>query len=90
MNHQTNNYLFKIRNFIIHKSDDRVIRTCSITKPNYDRAAANMLMIVEIIFILIMLAFLIYWHINHPDSKAVTLQYERELLEQDNRAEDDD
>ena len=38
-------------------------------------------MIVEIILILLMLAFLIYWHIKHPDSKAATILYEKELIE---------
>jgi hypothetical protein len=38
-------------------------------------------MIVEIILILLMLAFLIYWYIKHPDSKAVTILYEKELIE---------
>jgi hypothetical protein len=30
-----------------------------------------------------MLILLIYWHIRNPDSKAVTLGYERELLSRD-------
>jgi hypothetical protein len=28
-----------------------------------------------------MFGFLVYWHIKHPDSLAVTKEYEKELLE---------
>lgn len=38
-------------------------------------------MVVELVFIVIMLGFLVYWHYCNPDSKAVTLGYEKELLE---------
>jgi hypothetical protein len=35
---------------------------------------------IEIATIVIMLILLIYWHIRNPDSKAVTLGYEKELM----------
>jgi hypothetical protein len=38
---------------------------------------------VEIAIIVVMLALLVYWHICNPESKAVTLGYERELLSRD-------
>jgi hypothetical protein len=34
-------------------------------------------MVIEIVIIVIMLALLVYWHIRNPDSKAVTLGYEK-------------
>ena len=46
-------------------------------KPDYDRVAANVLMGVQVLFILIMLGFLIYWHVMNPDSKSVTIEYEK-------------
>lgn len=45
------------------------------------------MLVVEVIIIAIMLALLVYWHIRNPDSKAVTLGYEKELLEKE--VEDD-
>jgi hypothetical protein len=34
-------------------------------------------MVIEILIIIAMLGLLIYWHIKNPDSKAVTLGYEK-------------
>lgn len=45
---------------------------------------------LEVLFIVLMLAFLIYWHIKHPDSKAVTLLYEKELLEENQNRDEDE
>ena len=38
-------------------------------------------MIVEIICIIVMLGLLVYWHYRNPESLNVTLNIEKELLE---------
>lgn len=37
---------------------------------------------VQIVFVVIMLIFLIYWHIKNSDSKKVVTDYEEELKKQ--------
>lgn len=54
-----------------------------MTQTDYNRGEAIALMVIEIIIIVAMLGLLVFWHIRNPDSKAVTLGYEKELLEKE-------